>query len=135
MKLVSALRRLVVATTLLAPLALTGCPARAVTPPPAPVVHPPTTDPMMAADGKHFAMTRLYKGQCVGGRGGCYSVTLEPDGSFRNMLLDAAITGSYVIAGDEVQLTPNGGALPSTMTLSADRTRLDDFVYEPAVEP
>lgn len=127
------LRRLVVAATLVAPLALTaGCPARAVTPPPTPVT--PAGDPMLTADGQHFATTRLYQGECVGGRGGCYSVTLEPDGSFRNMLLDAAILGTYVIAGDQVQLTPNG-APPSTMTLSADRTKLDDFVYQPAIEP
>ena len=133
--LVSTLRRLVATTTLLAPLALfAGCPARAVTPPPGPVVQP-GTDPMMAADGKHFAMTRLYKGECVGGRGGCYSVTLEPDGQFRDMLLDAAIIGTYAIVGDQVTLTPSGDAPPSTMTLSADRTKLDDFVYVPAVEP
>ena len=30
-----------------------------------------------------------------------------------------------------VQLTPGGAAPPSTMTLSADRTKLDDYVYQP----
>lgn len=134
MKLAPTFHRLVAATALVVPLVLTaGCPARAVTRPP--VVAQPTPDPMLSADGKHFATTRLYQGECVGGRGGCYAVTLEADGSFRNMLLDAAITGTYVIEGDQVHLTPNGEAPPSTMTLSADRTKLDDFVYQPPIEP
>ena len=128
------LHRPVVATLLVASLALSaGCPARAVTKPP--VTTPVTQSSDLTADGKHVAITRLYKGECVGGRGGCYSVTLEPDGTYRHMLLDAAVTGTYEIASGQVTLTPNGDALPQTMTLSADLTRLDDMVYEPAIEP
>ena len=95
---------------------------------------PPAGDPLLTADGHHFAASRTYQGECMpaGSRGGCYSVTLEPDGTFRHWLLDAAVTGTYSIDGDQVALTPNGGAEPSTMTLSADRTKLDDFVYQPA---
>ena len=101
---------------------------------------PPVTqsgDPLLAADGKHFAADRTYKGECMpaGSRGGCYSITLDPDGHYRNWLLDAAISGTYEIAGAEVRFTPEGDAPPSTMTLSADRTTLDDYRFEPAVEP
>lgn len=117
-------------------IALAGCPAKKV-------AAPPTTgevagDPLLTADGHHFAQTRFYKGECMpaGTRGGCYSVTLNPDGTYSHMLLDAAVTGTYSIDGDQVALTPNGGAEPSTMTLSADRLKLGDFVYEvaPAAE-
>lgn len=94
-------------------------------------------DALLAADGKHFAVSRTYQGECMpaGSRGGCYSVTLDPDGSFRNWLLDAAIIGTYEIEGDLVKLTPTGDAPPSTMTLSADRTKLDDYVYLEPREP
>lgn len=135
------LARLALATALLAPLA--GCPSRAVTPaptptPPATTQAPPTgTDPLLTADGRHFAQARTYQGECApaGSRGGCYSITLEPDGRFRHMLLDAPLGGTYVVEGDQVRLTPDGEAAPSAMTLSADRARLDDYVYQPAVEP
>ena len=115
---------------------LAGCPARPATPPPT-TQEPPAGDPTVTADGKHFAASRTYQGECMpaGSRGGCYSVTLEPDGQYRHVLLDAAITGSYEIAGDQVTLTPSGDAQPHTMTLSPDRLRLDDFVYQPATAP
>lgn len=102
-----------------------------------PVTQGPADDAALTADGKHFAISRTYRGECMpaGSRGGCYEVTLEADGSFRNMLLDAAIIGTYEINGDQVKLTPSGEAPPSTMTLSADRTKLDDYVYQPRVEP
>lgn len=92
---------------------------------------------MLTADGKHFAASRTYQGECMPAqsRGGCYSITLEPDGSYRQMLLDAAVTGTYVIEGDQVSLTPGGDMPPATMTLSADRTKLDDYQYQAAPEP
>ena len=129
-------------TTLLALLAasvtsLAGCPAPKGSAPP-PTHEPPTGgDPLLSADGHHFAATRTYKGECMpaGTRGGCYSVTLDADGTFSHMLLDAAVTGTYSIDGDAVTLTPSGAAEPSTMTLSADRLRLDDFVYQPPSDP
>lgn len=123
-----------------------GCPAHTVEPAPTPEVAPPPevvpppvqagTDPLLTADG-HFAVARTYKGECApaGSRGGCYSITLEPDGHFRHMLLDAAVSGTYVVKGDAVNLTPEGAMPPSSMPLSADRTRLGDYVYQPAIEP
>lgn len=136
MKLTSLRRLLVPAALAVATLASAGCPSRAVTPAPPPVVQQPT-DGDLTADGKHFAVSRVYKGECMpaGSRGGCYSITLEPDGHYRNWLLDAAISGTYEIAGAEVRFTPEGDAPPSTMTLSGDRSKLDDYTYEPAVEP
>lgn len=103
--------------------------------PPPPGDRPPAPDPMLTTDGQHFAASRTYQGECApaGSRGGCYSVSLEPDGSYRHMLLDAPITGTYVIAGDKVNFTPASAAPPSSMTLSADRTHLDDYVYQPPV--
>lgn len=120
---------------------LAGCPARSVAPPPmAPEVNAPpsptppaSTDPLLTADGRRFAAERTYQGECAppGSRGGCYSITLDPDGRFRHMLLDAAMTGSYEIVGDEVRLTHDGEAPPTTWILSADRTRLGEYVYLP----
>ncbi|MBE7454250.1 MAG: hypothetical protein HS111_36985 [Kofleriaceae bacterium] len=121
---------------------LAGCPARSVAPPPtAPEAGPPPSpsrptsiDPLITADGRRFAAERTYQGECAppGSRGGCYSITLDPDGRFRHMLLDAAMTGSYEVVGDEVRLTHDGEAPPATLRLSADRTRLGDYVYLPA---
>lgn len=102
---------------------------------------PPTTgssaDPLLTADGRWFASERLYQGACApaGTRGGCYSITLRPDGSYRHMLLDAALAGTYVIAGDQVTLTPSSPAEPQTMTLSSDRMRLGDYAYQPPAPP
>lgn len=97
----------------------------------------PGGDPLLTADGKHFAASRFYKGECMpaGSRGGCYSITLEPDGTYSHMLLDAAMRGTYVIEGDQVNLIPDGDAQRQTLTLSADRTKLGDFTYEPAAAP
>ena len=118
-----------------ASLSLAACVVH-TNPPPPPGDRPPAPDPMLTADGQHFAVSRTYQGECApaGSRGGCYSVSLEPDGSYRHMLLDAPISGTYAIAGDKVNFTPAGAAPPSTMTLSADRTRLDDYVYQPPTQ-
>ncbi len=116
-----------------------GCPQRSVAPAPPAIEQPApaSSDPLLTADGLRVSASRTFQGECApaGSRGGCYSVTLEPDGRFRHMLLDAAITGTYVVEGDLVRLTPDGEAPPSTMRLSADRTRLGDYVHTPAVEP
>ena len=115
-------------------IAAAGCPVSSGKP----VVQQPPTggDPLLTADGKHFAASRTYQGECMpaGSRGGCYSVTLDPDGTYRHMLLDAAMRGTYVIDGDQVTLTPDGDTDVQTMTLSADRLRLGDFVYEAGAE-
>ena len=104
--------------------------------PPAPVT------PGLTADGKHLATEREFVGPCApaGSRGGCHSFTLSPDGSYRNMLYDAAITGTYEIKDGAVHLsaaTPEAPT-PDPLTLSADLTRLSDdtneFVYTPATD-
>ena len=137
MKLLKTCRVLFLASSI---ALVAACPARSAAPAPGPVVEPSPVqsdpDPLITADG-HFAAARTYQGECMpaGSRGGCYSITLEPDGQFRHMLLDAAVTGTYVIKGDNVDLTPSGSTPPSTMVLSADRATLGDYAYQPAVEP
>lgn len=129
------LRRVKLHVVLAAVLSLSAaaCIVHTGKPRPAPGTTEPAGDPVLTADGTHFAASRTYQGECApaGSRGGCYSISLEPDGSYRQVLLDAAITGTYVVSGATVQLTPGGAAPPSTMTLSADRTKLDDYVYQP----
>lgn len=114
-------------------LSAAACIVHTGKPRPAPGPTQPAGDPVLSADGTHFAASRTYQGECApaGSRGGCYSITLEADGSYRQVLLDAAITGTYAISGSTVSLTPGGAAPPSTMTLSPDRTKLDDYVYQP----
>lgn len=109
---------------------LTACPSGS-TPAPSPPTQP--ADPLLTADGRHFAAERTYQGECMPAqsRGGCYSLTLFPDGTYRQVLLDAAVTGAYSISGTTVSLTPDNDMPPATMTLSADRTKLDDYVYQP----
>ena len=137
MKLISVLSRPVLAASVAALALSAGCvlTSTKAPPPPTTVPPPPAADPMLTADGQHFAAARTYLGECApaGSRGGCYSVTFAPDGSYSHVLLDAAITGTYVIAGAQVHFTPSGAAPAQTMTLSADRTKLDDFVYQPPV--
>jgi hypothetical protein len=128
-KLLPVLRSFALSSTML----LTACPAGSPKPPPTPTQ---PSDPLLTADGQHFAASRTYQGECMPAqsRGGCYSFTFAPDGTYRQMLLDAAVTGTYVIAGDSVSLTPDGDMPPATMTLSSDRTKLDDYTYQ-AVAP
>ncbi|MBP8808973.1 MAG: hypothetical protein KBG48_03375 [Kofleriaceae bacterium] len=131
----------IVCPALAAAVALTSACVISSTPPaPPPTTGGPSTpagDPMLTPDGRWFAAERTYQGDCApaGTRGGCYSITLRPDGSFRHMLLDAAVAGTYAIAGAQVTLTPGGDAAPETMTLSADRTKLGDYVLQPAEPP
>lgn len=131
MKLSSSLLALAVSSLAL----LTACPARSTTPEPPPTQ--PGGDPLLTADGRHFAASRTYQGECMPAqsRGGCYSFTFAPDGTYRQMLLDAAVTGTYVISGDQVALTPDGDMPPATMTLSPDRTKLDDYAYQAPTAP
>lgn len=128
----------IVCPALTAALALTSaCVITSKPAPPPPVTSPAAGDPLLTPDGRWFAAERTYQGECApaGSRGGCYAITLRPDGSFRHMLLDAPLTGTYAIAGDQVTLTPSGEAAPQTMTLSADRTKLGDYVLQPSVPP
>ncbi len=98
---------------------------------------PPTTTPpapagdVIGTDG-HFTQERVYEGDCMpaGSRGGCHTVTLRPDGTFRNFLFDAAIEGNYSIEGSSVALKgPDPD--PVVMTLSEDRTKLDSLTLKP----
>jgi len=94
---------------------------------------PPTTPPSPpTAVSPHVAKERVYEGECMpaGSRGGCHTVTLRPDGTYRNFLFDAAMDGTYSIAGNVVSL--NGpDREPITMTLSADGTKLDALTLKP----
>lgn len=93
---------------------------------------------MLTSDGRWFAAERTYQGECApaGSRGGCYSITLRPDGSYRHMLLDAPMSGTYVISGNQVTFTPSGPGEAEPMTLSADRSMLGTYVYQapPSIE-
>lgn len=100
---------------------------------PAPTAPAPAGTGGLTADGRHFAAERVYKGECApaGSRGGCHTLTLRPDGSYRNWLFDAAIVGTYVIEGDAVVLTPRGPAAPERLALSPDRAKLGTLVLQP----
>lgn len=61
----------------------------------------------------------VFRGTCAppGSRGGCYSLTLKADGTFRQILLDASQGGTYAIQGDKIVLTfPKGGPAEQTLT-------------------
>jgi hypothetical protein len=101
-------------------------------PPPATTPPPPTGDVLLGPDGHHVARERVYEGDCMpaGTRGGCHTVTLRPDGTYRNFLFDAAMDGTYSIDGAIVSLKgPDPD--PITMTLSADGTKLDSLALKP----
>ena len=121
-------RSLLVAGLAVSSFAACGSLKAPATSEPQPLAH----DPLVDTSG-HFVASRTYQGECMpaGSRGGCYSITLEPDGSYHQVLLDATVSGTYAIAGDDVHLTPAGDMPPATMTLSADRSHLGDYVYQP----
>lgn len=93
---------------------------------PAPPVQ--QNDGVFTADGKAFAAERVYEGNCApaGSRGGCYRLTLRPDGSMEYFMLDAAVRGTYVIEGDTVTFTPADGQAQK-LALSADRTMVGEL--------
>jgi hypothetical protein len=90
---------------------------------------PAQTSPL-GPDGKHVAAERVYEGRCApaGSRGGCVTITLRPDGTYRNFLYDAAIDGTYTIV--DHTLTLNGPSGNETMTFSADWEKLDDLALK-----
>lgn len=67
----------------------------------------------------------------AGTRGGCHTITFYPDGTYRNFLFDAAVTGTYAIAGSAVTLTASDPAMTQTLTLSADGAMLDTLALKP----
>jgi hypothetical protein len=81
----------------------------------------------LTPDGKHFATERVYEGRCApaGSRGGCLTFTLRPDGTYQNILYDAAIDGTYTIADHTATLVGPSGT--QQMTLSPDYDKLDDL--------
>jgi hypothetical protein len=97
--------------------------------PPAPA---PAAEALLGPDGKHVAKERVYEGDCMpaGTRGGCHTVTLRPDGTYRNFLFDAAMEGEYTIEGNVVSLS-RPEPEPIKMTLSADGTMLDALPLKP----
>ena len=88
---------------------------------------------LLAADGTRVAAEVVFQGDCApaGSRGGCHTITLRPDGSYRNFLYDAAIDGTYTITGAVVRLTGPDPALIEELTLSADGTHLGEMVRQP----
>lgn len=105
----------------------TATPTSTTTPPPAePAAY-------LSADGTHFAAERVYEGDCMpaGTRGGCHTITFRPDGSYRNFLFDAAMEGTYTIAGSTVNLAASDPAMNQALTLSADGTKLDTLTFKP----
>ena len=95
---------------------------------------PPSTTPAstspLSPDGTHVASERVYEGRCApaGSRGGCLTITLRPDGTYRNFLYDAAIDGTYTIADHTLTLTGPSGT--ETMTFSPDYDKLDDLALK-----
>jgi hypothetical protein len=101
-------------------------------PMPAPPPPPPAGDGLLGPDGHHVAKERVYEGDCMpaGTRGGCHTVTLRPDGTYRNFLFDAGMDGTYSIDNSVVSLK-GPDPEPITMTLSADGTKLDSLALKP----
>lgn len=88
----------------------------------APVVAspPPSSKPTTPAAG-HGWLDASFRGECApaGSRGGCYSLTLKADGTFREVLLDATQGGNYSIEGSSLMLVyPRGGPPAKTLTSS-----------------
>lgn len=91
----------------------------------APVVSAASAAPVVSAAPAAFPgpvagrLDAVFRGTCAppGSRGGCYSLTLKADGTFRQVLLDAIQGGTYAIQGDKLVLTfPKGGPAEQALT-------------------
>lgn len=101
-----------------------------------PSTAPASTSPSpLSPDGTHVASERVYEGRCAppGSRGGCITITLRPDGTYRNFLYDAAVEGTYTIA--DHTLTLSGPPESETMTFSPDYGKLDDLALKTESQP
>ena len=87
---------------------------------------------LFVVGGKHFAEVRVYEGNCAppGSRGGCVTITLRPDGTYRNFQYDMAIDGTYTIADGKVTLTGPEPGMVEEMTLSPDGKKLDELTLK-----
>lgn len=106
----------------------TTTPSTSVADPPPPST-PAQTSPL-SADGTHFASERVYEGRCApaGSRGGCVTITLRPDGTYRNFQYDMAIDGTYTISDHTLNMTGPDPSEP--MTFSPDYEKLDDLTLK-----
>jgi hypothetical protein len=88
---------------------------------------------VLSADGTRVRRELVYVGDCApaGSRGGCHTITLRPDGTYRNFLYDAAIDGTYVISGGMVKLTASDPSLVEELPLSADGNELGTMKLTP----
>ncbi len=95
----------------------------------APITQAPTSP--FTADGKHFAAERVYEGNCApaGSRGGCYTLTLRPDGTMGYFMLDAGMDGTYEIKDEVVIITATGGR-PQPFPLSSDHSKAGDLALK-----
>ncbi len=105
-------------------------------PPTSPTPTSPATSSLaslLTPDGRHFATERIYEGNCApaGSRGGCHTITLRPDGTYRNFLYDAAIDGSYVISGSTVKLTGSDPSMTEELALAPDGSQLGELPLKP----
>lgn len=91
----------------------------------------------LSADGSRVSAERVYEGDCMpaGTRGGCHTITLRPDGSYRNFLFDAPVHGTYVIVGGIVKMTATAPEMTEELALSADGAMLGTLPLKvPATE-
>ncbi len=96
----------------------------------------PTPAPMLGPSGIHFATERVYMGDCApaGSRGGCHSITFRPQGTYCNMLYDAAIDGTYKVAGQAggmaVIMTASDPDMTQELALTEGGTKLGALVLK-----
>jgi hypothetical protein len=71
-----------------------------------------------------FAERRVYRGPCFRARG-CYSLTVERDGSAVFMLVDAPMRGRASRDGHSLRFVPDGPGRGETFTTSDDFATLE----------